>query len=142
MNTLNLNLKKGWETDVEVKLNLNDAEYQRRMSKIKTDAYNLEKYGSTEFKGFSKPKQKADGGFLNTGEMFVAREAGPELVGRIGSKTAVANNDQIVNSIAKGLAMSGIGKDTNVTIVADSNTEGLLNFINFKQQQKNRQYGL
>lgn len=89
-----------------------------------------------------KLKLEADGGFLNTGEMFIAREAGPELVGRIGSRTAVANNDQIVNSIAKGLAMSGIGKDTNVTIVADSNTEGLLNFINFKQQQKNRQYGL
>ena len=83
-----------------------------------------------------------EGGFVDSGELFLAREAGPELVGRIGSKTAVANDDQIVNSIAKGLAMSGIGNDANVTIVADSDTEGLLNFINFKQQQKNRQYGL
>jgi len=85
---------------------------------------------------------KADGGFIDAGEMFVAREAGPELVGRIGSKTAVANNDQIVDSIAKGLAMSGINGSTNVTIKADADTQGLLDFINFKQQEKNRQYGM
>ena len=35
---------------------------------------------------------------------FIAREAGPELVGRIGNKTGVANNDQIVNGIAGGVA--------------------------------------
>lgn len=84
----------------------------------------------------------ADGGFIDVGEMFIAREAGPELVGRIGSKTAVANNDQIVDSIAKGLAMSGINGSTNVTIKADADTQGLLDFINFKQQEKNRQYGM
>lgn len=42
----------------------------------------------------------ASGGFPNTGELFVAREAGPELVGTIGGKTAVANNNQIVEGIA------------------------------------------
>lgn len=35
--------------------------------------------------------------------MFVAREAGPELVGKIGSHTAVMNNDQIVGSVANGV---------------------------------------
>ncbi len=46
---------------------------------------------------------RASGGFVDEGEMFVAREAGPELVGRIGKKTAVANNDQIVKGISAGV---------------------------------------
>lgn len=41
----------------------------------------------------------ANGGFPRSGELFVAREAGAELVGSIGSKTAVANNDQIERAI-------------------------------------------
>lgn len=41
----------------------------------------------------------ANGGFPRSGELFVAREAGAEMVGSIGSKTAVANNDQIERAI-------------------------------------------
>lgn len=46
----------------------------------------------------------AEGGFPDHGEMFIAREAGPELVGRIGNRTAVANNDQIVEGITYGVS--------------------------------------
>ena len=46
----------------------------------------------------------ADGGFPETGQMFIAREAGAEMVGSIGRRTAVANNDQIVAGIANGVA--------------------------------------
>ena len=46
----------------------------------------------------------AGGGAPNMGQMFIAREAGPELVGRIGGHTAVMNNDQIVSSVAAGVA--------------------------------------
>ena len=46
----------------------------------------------------------ADGGMVDNGQMFIAREAGPELVGSIGRRTAVANNDQIVDGIANGVA--------------------------------------
>ena len=45
----------------------------------------------------------AQGGFPDEGQMFIAREAGPELVGRIGNRTAVANNDQIVDAIREGV---------------------------------------
>lgn len=45
----------------------------------------------------------ASGGFPTMGEMFIAREAGPELVGSIGRKTAVANNDQIISGIEAGV---------------------------------------
>ena len=45
----------------------------------------------------------AQGGFPIEGQMFVAREAGPELVGTIGNRSAVANNDQIVESVSRGV---------------------------------------
>lgn len=49
-----------------------------------------------------KVKWYAEGGFPDEGELFVAREAGPELVGNIGNRAAVANNDQIIQGIAEG----------------------------------------
>nr|DAD75386.1 MAG TPA: hypothetical protein [Caudovirales sp. ct7oE3] len=66
----------------------------------------------------------AEGGFPETGQLFVAREAGPELVGRINGKTAVANNDQIVTGISSGVynavrsAMQGNGGNGNMNIHA------------------------
>lgn len=45
----------------------------------------------------------ANGGFPDAGQLFIANEAGPEMVGSIGGKTAVANNDQIVEAIAQGV---------------------------------------
>ena len=41
-------------------------------------------------------------GFLLAGEIFMARESGPELVGSIGNRTAVANNDQIIEGVRAG----------------------------------------
>ena len=46
----------------------------------------------------------ASGGFPTTGDMFIAREAGPEYVGTMGGRTAVANNEQIVAGISSGVA--------------------------------------
>ena len=45
-----------------------------------------------------------EGGFPEQGQTFIAREAGPELVGNIGRRTAVVNNEQIVTSISGGVA--------------------------------------
>lgn len=45
----------------------------------------------------------AEGGFVDQGQLFIAREAGAEMVGSIGGKTAVANNDQIVDGITYGV---------------------------------------
>lgn len=45
----------------------------------------------------------ASGGFPSEGQLFMAREAGPELVGTLHGKTAVASNDQIVEGIAGGV---------------------------------------
>lgn len=42
----------------------------------------------------------AEGGFPAMGQLFIANEAGPEMVGQVGRKTAVANNEQITQGIA------------------------------------------
>lgn len=66
----------------------------------------------------------ATGGFPQQGELFIAREAGAEMVGKIGNKTAVANNDQIVAGISQAVyeavrsaqAQQGQGATGNVYI--------------------------
>ena len=58
------------------------------------------------YKNEVKLKAAAAGGYINSGQLFVAREAGPEMVGQIGNRTAVANNDQIVQGIASGVAQA------------------------------------
>ena len=51
----------------------------------------------------------AEGGYPVTGQLFLAREAGPEMVGSIGSRTAVANNGQIVEGISYGVEAANEG---------------------------------
>lgn len=50
-----------------------------------------------------------DGGFPNEGQLFIAREAGAEMVGAMGRRTAVANNDQIVEGISTGVSIANDG---------------------------------
>jgi hypothetical protein len=72
----------------------------------------------------------ASGGMPGSdGQIFIAREAGPELVGTIGGNTAVMNNDQIVSSVASGVARAvaavmanGGGNMNEITIKVDSET--------------------
>lgn len=70
--------------------------------------------------------QRAEGGFVPDGQLFLAREAGPELVGSIGGRTAVANNDQIVEGIRQGVydavmaANSNGNGDVSVRVYLDS----------------------
>lgn len=67
----------------------------------------------------------ADGGYPESGQLFIARESGPEMVGTIGGRTAVANNDQITNAIADAVygaiisAMPQGGSNTPIVITMD-----------------------
>lgn len=66
------------------------------------------------------------GGFPNTGEMFMARENGiTEMVGRIGNRPAVANNDQITQGIKQAVTegMMNVFMATQATSNADDNRE-------------------
>lgn len=66
----------------------------------------------------------ASGGFPTEGQLFLAREAGPEMVGSIGGSTAVANNDQIVAGISSGVS------NANAAVVSAIYT--LINTVNEK----------
>lgn len=67
----------------------------------------------------------ADGGYPSQGQLFVAREAGPELVGNIGGRTAVASNDDILDGIRQGVydavsaAMSGSYGSQDIRVFLD-----------------------
>ena len=88
-----------------------------------TDMTGMDKFGFNlpELSHVSLPRVqlKAEGGFVDRGEMFIAREAGAEMVGAIGRRTAVANNDQIVEGIASGVAEAN--HESN-TLLREQNT--------------------
>lgn len=75
-------------------------------------------------------KKYADGGFPDYGDVFIANEAGPELVGTIGNRTAVANSSSIETAIYNAVrsAMSdstgGQSTDIHVTVDIDGDTVG------------------
>lgn len=68
----------------------------------------------------------ASGGHPTSGQLFVARESGPEMVGTIGGQPTVATNDDIVAGIREGVyeavsaAMSGNTGTTEVRVYLDS----------------------
>lgn len=85
----------------------------------------------------------AQGGFPDTGSLYFAGEQGPELVGTMGNRNAVANNDQIIEGIRQGvydavsaaMANSGNG-DVSVKVFLDSRE------IKTGQQRLNRAMGV
>ena len=64
--------------------------------------------GSAKYKPYSHSYSShayAEGGYPDTGELFIARENGiPEMVGSIGGRTAVATNADIVSAVSSGVA--------------------------------------
>lgn len=68
--------------------------------------------GKTVFEGgkveLGKIPTFATGGFPTVGQLFIANEAGPEMVGKIGNRSAVANNDQITDGIAKAVTEANL----------------------------------
>lgn len=75
-------------------------------------------------------KKYAAGGFPDYGDLFIANEQGPELVGTIGTRTAVANSSSIETAIYNAVrsAMSdstgGQSADIHVTVDIDGDTVG------------------
>lgn len=65
----------------------------------------------------------AKGGFPEMGQLFVANEAGPEMVGKMGSRNAVANNNQIVEGIKNGV-FEAVLDAFNASGILDRNDSG------------------
>lgn len=96
------NLKGWWDKNVHLSIPQLDfhVDYKNKglnvAQKAIVKALNLDGWPSLKF--------YADGGMPNTGELFMARENGiTEMVGSMGSHSAVANNDQIVEGITRGV---------------------------------------
>lgn len=96
----------------------------------------------------------AEGGLVEGGQLFEAREAGPELVGTFGSKSAVMNNDQIVEAVSKGVAQAvaqvlGNGNSNreliealnNLTVKAFISGDEVFEEMRIKSRQYNRMTG-
>ncbi len=87
------------------------------------------------------------GGFPKTGELFAANESGPEMVGRIGNKTAVANNDQITTAIAESTyeAVSKAlleNQENKQPIIINLGNETLYKGMTRNRNQASNQYGI
>lgn len=82
---------------------------------------------------FGKTKGYAMGGYPSTGSLFIANEAGPEMVGTIGNRTAVVNNGQIVESIKAGvyeaMASAMANGGSNVSVVLEGDTASFFSAI-------------
>lgn len=87
----------------------------------------LKNVGSSVFK-FMFPSLSfmpfAEGGLPPVGQMFIANEKGPELVGQIGGKSFVANENQMLGLIKDELATAK-GGTTNATIIVQVGSEEL-----------------
>ena len=91
--------KSGWSTvekwignlttTLQIKLPTISVDWSKSSSDVKIPTFNARYY--------------AQGGYPEAGELFWAREAGPELVGSIGNRSAVVNNDQIVSAVSQGV---------------------------------------
>lgn len=79
--------------------------------------------GVYKFGNWHNIQNYASGGTPKSAEMFIAREAGPELVGRLGTSTAVMNNDQIVASVSNGVYKAVVAAMSNVQVGGDVNVE-------------------
>ena len=102
--------------------------------------------------GFWKKIPQYSSGTLNAGSLFVAGEAGAELVGNVGGRTEVLNQSQIAQAMASSMMQANAGqnallqeqnnllrqlleKDTNVTAILSTSSlaEGI--------ERKNRREG-
>lgn len=117
---------------------------QSRASSVVSNVISWVNNAASSLLGLST-RRYASGGFPETGEVFIARESGPELVGKMGGSSAVANNGQIIEGIKQGVyeamssVMSGYGGEQTVEIRLDSRV--LAEAVTKRQRQMARANG-
>ena len=129
-------------------------------SSVKVSSNGALNLGDDAINAFKKKKKKATGGVYKngqwhdvtkyaaggsplSGQMFIAREAGPELVGNLGGSTAVMNNDQIVASVSAGVAQavaSVLGGGTSNEIVFKVDSETLYRMVRKGERKASGRY--
>ena len=89
-------------------------------------------------------KAFANGGYPDKASLFFANENGiPELVGRIGNQTAVANNDQITTALTSALltALSGADIGGQGTIVVNIGNKKVYEGMGEHMDSESERYG-
>lgn len=66
---------------------------------------------------FGEIPKLAGGGVVMPGQLFVANERGPELLGRYGNRTTVMNNDQVVTSVSSGVEKAVERQNAEMTLL-------------------------
>lgn len=119
------NLKKLGDTKIKIKgtVEVDDSAVKKLKSQFQRQKVTFKANNGKAIIGNLDISQRAKGGILingkwkdvakydtgglpPVGQMFIARERGPELVGNIGGHTAVMNNNQIVSSVSSGVAQA------------------------------------
>lgn len=114
------------------------------------------KWGSKEVLGFKITypngfETYAKGGFPAKGQFFIANEAGPEMVGTMDGKTAVANNNQITAGIAAAvfpavynamIAANGQGKGNQIVVTLAPDAKGLFQVVKVEAEEYMKTTGL
>lgn len=96
----------------------------------------------------SKVRLHASGGQINKGQLFIANERGPELIGKIGGKSTVANQNQAFDAVFKGIkeAFSDTrpadnGGDGDIYLEVSLDGDKVYNSVVKRNRQKTRQTG-
>lgn len=75
---------------------------------------------------------RASGGTVDKGDLFIAGEAGPEIVTSFGGESTVMNMDQIISTIAQSVALAN-GGDITIPVILDG---GMLDKVIVTAQQR------
>lgn len=121
----------GLRKDIEHELTIQPTirfQYQNTTANIHVNYSGSAGSGMHSFNLGTTAQMYAEGGYPDQGQLFVARESGPEMVGQIGNRTAVASNDQIVAGIQNGVAAAN---DEQNQLLREQN--GLLSALLRKQ---------
>ena len=132
----------GWEKIQDIKdflgLNITTGK-DTNANQAQLPTKNLSKLGS-------HAKTRATGGFVNRGDLFIANEKTPEMIGSINGNTAVANNNQITEAIAQATyeSMSRALSENNgsVTFVVEGDADKMFRVFQKKQKEYGKQTGL
>lgn len=103
-------------------IKLNTKQCRKDYNKLVNDISGSSSRGSVKINPPSKIKEYYAGGLPSVGQMFIANERGPELVGQIGGQSFVANQNQMMDIIDKKLQNAG-GGIKNATFVVQVGNE-------------------
>lgn len=86
----------------------------KRMTSVASGVLSLLGIDNTVIKALQNIKFYANGGMPQVGQLFVANEKGPELVGNIGGKSFVANQNQMMDLLDKKIGNTQKSTGTQV----------------------------